>query len=98
VRGLRVLIEGLPPGSAYARVVQGTNWSDTDYLLHDVSSGLRLLNVNYAAAHTEKGKPVPKFKALPRPGAEVSVEQAVAEEQNEQERIEMSALAADIFQ
>jgi hypothetical protein len=92
-----VLVEGLPPDSHYARSRRGNNWADLEYLLHDVSSNLRLLNANYKAAHTEKGKHVEQPKFLPLPDAQESVADAVEQEKHAAERVEMDATMSRIF-
>lgn len=92
-----MLVEGLPPDSHYARTRRGNNWGDLEYLIHDVSSNLRLANANYRAAHTEKGKPVPQPKFLPLPDDNTTIEEAVDTERAAIERAELGALAADIF-
>lgn len=66
LRHLRVLIEHLPPTSAYHRHVSGHAWSDVEYLLAVL--GDRLAENTYVTAKAGGMKGARKPKPLPRPG------------------------------
>lgn len=92
LRALRVLINALPLDSAYVRAVRGHAWTDTEWLLHDVSSQLRWMRVEDASRHVQKRQPDPKLIPTPLDGRDVA--DAIEDEYREQQHVEFSAFAA----
>lgn len=72
-RRLRVLIDMLPPASAYWRARHGAgDWTVTEYMLAD------LFDVSAAANWQRAGDPkARKPKAYPRPGVQEAKESAI---------------------
>lgn len=62
------MIEHLPPDSAWHRHRRETPWADSEWMLHDISSRLRDLNVLIGNVFRGKGAPAaPPPKHLPHP-------------------------------
>jgi len=56
VRQLRVMIENLPPDGPVAWCLRdGDTWGETEWLLYDVSTQLRVLNTRLANRYRAKG-------------------------------------------
>lgn len=72
MRGLRVLIGGLPPGSALHRAM-GQPWSETEHLLASVIDGLQAVTEMVRAANSEDHQFTPP-EPFPRPGEEQRAE------------------------
>jgi hypothetical protein len=67
LRQLRVLIEGLPPASAWHRRRHGHAWGDAEYLAALLVDAMR--ENTYVTARVAGAKPR-RPKPVPRPGAE----------------------------
>lgn len=94
LRHLRVLIEGLPPDSYVTRAARGNHWGEREWLLYDVSSQLRILNVTVHNALSEKSDVIRDVEFLPTPNDEPA---EVAEEVSAQQRADMESAAARLF-
>jgi len=94
LRHLRVLIEGLPPDSYLSRSVRGTHWGEVEWMLHDVSSQLRILNASVHNALSKEADAIKDVKFLPTPNDDI--EDAV-EEVSEEQVAEMESAAARLF-
>lgn len=102
LRKLRVMIEHLPPGSAWHRARSGP-WTDTEFLLHDIDSRLRevvvgVQNAAVAIVSTLAGKhagspaPPPKFLPLPPAPPVDDVEDVAAAAGGEQHKAELASM------
>lgn len=93
LRQLRVLIEGLPPDSYLHRSARGTHWGEVEYMLWDVSSQLRILNVQVHNALLKEADAIREPEFLPKPDDEPDEVVEVSDEQVAQ----MEAAAARLF-
>ena len=91
VRQLRVMVEHLPPGNPAARVLDP--WRDTEHLLHDISTQLRGLNVNFVSA---MGGNAPEFVPYPKP--ETAAQKARVRDDRKKHDLERAGLAQLIAQ
>jgi hypothetical protein len=96
-RGLRVLIDGLPADSAFVRAFQGTSWRDSEWILHDVSSQLRVLNASLANTFRKEGATPIEPTFLPTPNSGKSVAEDRTDAFYAQQRTEMDAVADRLF-
>ncbi|MER6009382.1 hypothetical protein [Streptomyces bluensis] len=70
-RRLRVLVEHLPPDSAFARALHGeqAEWTVTDHLLAAVVDHLAVANWMFATVNRDEDtEPAPYPEPVPRPG------------------------------
>ncbi|MFE7462249.1 hypothetical protein ACWFMI_25360 [Nocardiopsis terrae] len=67
LRQLRVLIEHLPPSSAYHRQVRGHSWSDDTYLLAVIADAVRDHATVTVAVNSKHPKSVKRPEPMPRP-------------------------------
>jgi hypothetical protein len=98
-RQLRVLSEGLPINSAFARASNGHAWTDETALLHITASSVRLLTEivgNFVGI-----KPPLKFDPIPTPDMGGSAVDAAEQEREKAEiqrqKVELRAIAERIF-
>lgn len=96
-RQLRVLAEGLGPGSPLARARNGHSWTEHEWIAHDTNWQLRQLLALTYNVNAEKGKSAPEPKPLPTPFDEGTVTDALELEYIEGQRAEMDALAERMF-
>lgn len=94
LRHLRVLIEGLPPDSYISRSVRGTHWGETEWMLHDISSQLRILNASVHNALSKEADAIRDVEFLPTPNDD-QPEEAV--EVPAEQITKMDTLAAHLF-
>jgi len=87
LRALRVLVEGLPPDSAYHRARRGHDWSESEYLSWAIESRLRDLNAALANLVRKAGTSAQKPTYLPTPD-EGTVAEAVIDEKYQEQQIE----------
>jgi hypothetical protein len=97
LRHLRVLIEGLPPNSYLSRVANGSHWGDTEWVLHDISSQLRVLNASVHNALSDKAHLIHDVEFLPTPFDEKSIADDAEDKFYAQQRAEMDVLADRLF-
>lgn len=95
VRQLRVLLEGLPPDSAFHRSYRDNDWQDSDWIARDTNSNIRLLLWTVQSA-LSKGS-VPRPDLLPSPAVEMSEQEEADAEYLTQQRAEMQEVAAGWF-
>jgi hypothetical protein len=95
-RQLRVLANHLPPDSPLTRALNGNAWQEETWLLHDISTALRMLHANVANALGAKPRAVVKPLPTPLDGqtAKVSIEQ---EKRLAKTKSEMDKTALRIF-
>ena len=99
LRKLRVMIEHLPPGSAWHRATAGP-WRDVESLLWSIESRLRDLTVathnasavTVAAITHRQARFAPQPKYLPTPPPPAGVDAEPAQVGDPAERTELSAL------
>lgn len=96
-RALRVLIEGLPAGSAYANAVQETTWRDQELIAHDTNWQLRQLNAQLSNMFRGKGESPIEPEPLATPWDSRTIVDDVERERNEREKAELAATAARMF-
>jgi len=94
-RQLRVLVEGLPPDSAFHRAARENDWADGDWINRDTNSVLRVLLYTVESALSERRPPKPEF--LPSPIDGRTVQDDVEAEYLAQQRAEMDDVAAGWF-
>lgn len=94
-RQLRVLVEGLPPDSAFHRAARENDWADNDWIARDTNSVLRVLLYTVESALSERRPPKPEF--LPSPIDGRTVQDEAEAEYLAQQRAEMDAVAAGWF-
>lgn len=86
IRELRVALEHLPPGNAAQREIAGP-WGDLEVLLHDVSSQLRLLNMNTYNINRKPGaQPITDPQFIPTPEQLQAEQEQRSRDQVEAER------------
>lgn len=72
IRELSVMIRHLPPENAAARELHGP-WDDLRWMIWDISTQLRINNVNTANIYREDGKPaITEPELLPNPHTETA--------------------------
>lgn len=94
-RQLRVLVEGLPPDSAFHRAVRENDWNDNEWIARDTNSVLRVLLYTVESALSEKRPPKPEF--LPSPIAGGTVQDEAEAEYLARQRSEMDRVAEGWF-
>lgn len=67
LRQLRVMVEHLPPGSAFHRAVRGHGWQESEYLLAETADAVRTLAAITVAVNSKRPKSVKMPEPLPRP-------------------------------
>jgi ADP-ribosylglycohydrolase len=67
LRQLRVLIEHLPPTSAYHRAARGHSWTDDTYLLAVIADAVRDHATVTVAANSKNPRSVKRPAPMPRP-------------------------------
>jgi hypothetical protein len=95
-RALRVLIDGLPPTSAYANAVQGHTWRDTELILHQVDWQLRQLNAHISNLFRPDGTDPIQPEPLATPFDDREVIDDVRREHTERQKQEALDMAARI--
>lgn len=95
-RQLRVLVEGLPPDSAFHRASRENDWGDETWIERDSNSLLRMLLYTVQSALSDKRKP-PKPDFLPSPLDSRTVQDDAEAEYLEQLESEMDELQVRLF-
>lgn len=85
LRQLRVLLEHLPPDSAWHRQVRGHDWQDVEYLLAEIGDATRQLLTYTVAINSRNPNRVKRPEPLPRPVDKAEQARKEAEQKQAQE-------------
>jgi hypothetical protein len=77
--------------------VRGNHWGENEWILHDVSSQLRVLNASVHNALSDKSHVIANVDFLPTPLDEKSVADEAEEKYLAQQRTELDAVADRMF-